>query len=169
MTPPEKLAELTAEQRSKVDELLYGHSLLNDQTGRTCRICGCTDDDCTDCVKRIGEPCIWILPDLCSGCDLEWSITTNADIAFADMESQVGRIAIKVQKNGKPAWITDPSSQQIYARGYRAAVKLHFGPPINQGIPADWHSAHFAGDSRQAAQDVAQRWALEIVRRYQTW
>lgn len=33
-----------------------------------CRVCGCTDDDCTECVKKTGEPCHWVEFDLCSAC-----------------------------------------------------------------------------------------------------
>lgn len=35
---------------------------------RTCRVCGCTDDDCTECVEATGEPCSWVEDDLCSRC-----------------------------------------------------------------------------------------------------
>ncbi len=35
---------------------------------RSCRVCGCTDDDCSGCVERTGEPCYWIEDDLCSAC-----------------------------------------------------------------------------------------------------
>lgn len=34
----------------------------------TCRRCGCTDVDCSDCVERTGLPCHWIEKDLCSAC-----------------------------------------------------------------------------------------------------
>lgn len=34
----------------------------------SCRVCGCTDDDCSGCVERSGEPCHWVEPDLCSAC-----------------------------------------------------------------------------------------------------
>jgi hypothetical protein len=34
----------------------------------TCRICGCTDTDCTWCVVLTGERCHWTEPDLCSAC-----------------------------------------------------------------------------------------------------
>src|SRR5205809_346714 len=34
----------------------------------SCRVCGCTDEDCSGCVERTGEPCYWIEPDLCSAC-----------------------------------------------------------------------------------------------------
>jgi len=33
-----------------------------------CQVCGCTDEDCTDCVDRTGEPCAWVEPALCSAC-----------------------------------------------------------------------------------------------------
>ncbi len=34
----------------------------------TCRVCGCTDHDCSQCAERTGEPCHWVEPDLCSAC-----------------------------------------------------------------------------------------------------
>jgi hypothetical protein len=34
----------------------------------TCRVCGCTDDHCPQCIKKTGNPCYWIEPDLCSAC-----------------------------------------------------------------------------------------------------
>jgi hypothetical protein len=35
---------------------------------RTCRVCGCTDNDCSGCIERTGVPCRWVEPDLCSAC-----------------------------------------------------------------------------------------------------
>lgn len=35
---------------------------------RTCRKCGCTDNDCRGCIERTGQPCSWIEDDLCSAC-----------------------------------------------------------------------------------------------------
>jgi len=35
---------------------------------RACRVCGCTDDNCEQCVEKTGEPCHWVEPDLCSAC-----------------------------------------------------------------------------------------------------
>jgi ParB family chromosome partitioning protein len=40
---------------------------------RTCRVCGCTDNDCRGCIERTGEPCHWVAPDLCSACEGEES------------------------------------------------------------------------------------------------
>lgn len=38
---------------------------------RRCRVCGCTDDDCRQCVEKTGEPCRWVEADLCSACQNE--------------------------------------------------------------------------------------------------
>ena len=35
---------------------------------QTCRVCGCTDDDCSQCIEKTGGPCHWVEPDLCSAC-----------------------------------------------------------------------------------------------------
>lgn len=38
------------------------------QLVRSCRVCGCTEDDCSGCIERTGEPCYWVAADLCSAC-----------------------------------------------------------------------------------------------------
>lgn len=38
---------------------------------RSCRICGCTNWDCRQCIEKTGEPCSWIEEDLCSACENE--------------------------------------------------------------------------------------------------
>lgn len=43
-------------------------SYPSDQSVRACRECGCTDDDCLQCVLKTGEPCHWVEWDLCSAC-----------------------------------------------------------------------------------------------------
>lgn len=35
---------------------------------RTCRVCGCTDSDCRQCIEATGKPCHWVQADLCSRC-----------------------------------------------------------------------------------------------------
>lgn len=35
---------------------------------RACRVCGCTDDDCRQCIEQTGQPCHWVADDLCSAC-----------------------------------------------------------------------------------------------------
>jgi hypothetical protein len=33
-----------------------------------CRHCGCTAQDCSQCVERTGDSCFWITPQVCSAC-----------------------------------------------------------------------------------------------------
>lgn len=44
---------------------------------QTCRICGCTDDDCSQCIEKTGDACYWIEDDLCSACTGELEIQTE--------------------------------------------------------------------------------------------
>lgn len=37
-------------------------------TPRRCRVCGCTNDDCRQCIAKTGRPCYWVELDLCSAC-----------------------------------------------------------------------------------------------------
>lgn len=46
---------------------------------RSCRICGCTDDDCSQCVEKTGMPCSWVEDDLCSACHVEPPVKALAD------------------------------------------------------------------------------------------
>lgn len=35
---------------------------------KKCRVCGCTDDDCKQCLSAQGYACFWVEDDLCSRC-----------------------------------------------------------------------------------------------------
>jgi hypothetical protein len=35
---------------------------------RKCRVCGCTENNCKQCIKKTGKPCTWVEEDLCSAC-----------------------------------------------------------------------------------------------------
>lgn len=53
----------------------------------TCRVCGCTDGDCSGCIEVSGHPCSWVEEDLCSRC--ADGILAVADAAAEVHESQV--------------------------------------------------------------------------------
>jgi hypothetical protein len=42
--------------------------LLQEVLVRRCRVCGCTDYDCSQCVEKTGDACSWVEADLCSAC-----------------------------------------------------------------------------------------------------
>ncbi len=35
---------------------------------RKCRVCGCTDNNCRQCIEKTGSPCHRVEKDLCSAC-----------------------------------------------------------------------------------------------------
>jgi hypothetical protein len=38
---------------------------------KTCRECGCTEEDCKQCIEKTGKPCTWVEDDLCSACAIK--------------------------------------------------------------------------------------------------
>lgn len=50
-------------------------------------MCGCTDADCAGCIWLRGEPCRWVLPDLCSSC-------VDADVLLGVLEQFAGRMSV---------------------------------------------------------------------------
>jgi hypothetical protein len=40
----------------------------NEEYERSCRVCGCTEDNCQQCIEKTGQPCHWVEEDLCSAC-----------------------------------------------------------------------------------------------------
>jgi len=54
-----------------LEKTYTGHSKLEtseETKGRVCRICACTDDNCSMCIKLTGQPCHWVEENLCSAC-----------------------------------------------------------------------------------------------------
>jgi ParB/RepB/Spo0J family partition protein len=62
----EAAAEMLEPKKKKAQ--LKKKKLAETDAVRKCRICGCTDDDCQQCVEKTGEPCYWVEDDLCSAC-----------------------------------------------------------------------------------------------------
>lgn len=54
--------------REDAENVLAGYAARNDLTPCCCG-CGCTDDDCSQCIEDTGAPCKWVKPGLCSVCD----------------------------------------------------------------------------------------------------
>jgi hypothetical protein len=48
----------------EVRELLRMIDPITDQ----CAVCDCTENDCSQCVERTGEPCYWAREGVCSAC-----------------------------------------------------------------------------------------------------
>lgn len=55
--------------------------MQNDTKTKACRVCGCTDINCKQCIEKTGEPCYWIEPNLCSACHLPTAKSIEQDLA----------------------------------------------------------------------------------------
>lgn len=65
-----RLDEAAGDMGRAIDELeaLITTGPGGDYVRLRCRKCGCTDDDCSGCIERTGEPCYWVERDLCCVC-----------------------------------------------------------------------------------------------------
>jgi hypothetical protein len=43
-------------------------TILPENDSESCRVCGCTDEDCSWCITLTGDPCAWEQPGLCTAC-----------------------------------------------------------------------------------------------------
>ena len=62
---PELMYKLASSICITMNEML---AAVETPTSGVCRVCGCTDDDCRQCIEKTGVPCHWVEPDLCSAC-----------------------------------------------------------------------------------------------------
>lgn len=75
---PDELAAL-------VEEVFIARAQERPHPDIACRVCGCTDKDCSGCIARTGRPCHWVERDLCSAC--------APPVAELDADQQAVRLA----------------------------------------------------------------------------
>lgn len=80
-----------------------------------CRVCGCTDNDCRQCIEATGHPCYWVQPDLCSACDgqvkavrvvcsfkdsagMDQTLSFDVDITIGDEAAEIKEACIAALK-----------------------------------------------------------------------
>jgi hypothetical protein len=79
--------------RTLSEALLEMVRLTKAQPQQACRVCGCTEDDCSGCVERTGERCFWVAPDLCSACWPEAEAKAEHDLAHVAQSSPPAKTA----------------------------------------------------------------------------
>jgi hypothetical protein len=65
------------------------------QHKRTCRVCGCTDDDCSRCIEKTGEPCHWVEEGLCSACAQNIQQDENKNYFIASLFVKLNGVIIR--------------------------------------------------------------------------
>lgn len=91
-----------------------------------CRVCGCTQDNCEQCIEKTGQPCTWVEKDLCSACTE--SVTNEdepasaepakeepniKDLIFQAQEAQAKGEYEESERLWKKAVVIDPKSKTI--------------------------------------------------------
>jgi len=87
---------------------------MNSLPLRACRVCGCTDADCSGCISRTGKPCHWVSADLCSACASGF----NTLIKVKRGETNVAAVRV----SGKTYRASSTSSEQHACEAVAAKV-----------------------------------------------
>ena len=66
-----------------VDPIVAYLTLGGEEPEQACRVCGCTEGDCSQCIAASGKPCYWVKRDLCSRCDSEAKAKPKAEARAA--------------------------------------------------------------------------------------
>lgn len=83
-----------------------------DENIQRCRVCGCTEDNCKQCIEKTGSPCYWVEEDLCSACALKpeeksqpiSTLLNNSDMNFFQQLAADGKVDLSLRiysKDGK--------------------------------------------------------------------
>lgn len=121
----------------------------------TCRVCGCTESDCRECLKASGSPCYWVEADLCSRCLIEslpGAARFSRDEVIAAGEEwnfNCGPGALCAVLGMKPAQLR-PHLLDFERKGYTNPT-LMFG--VLKGLKVD-HYPTYRGDDPAAADDM---------------
>jgi hypothetical protein len=108
---------------------------------RTCRECGCTDLDCSDCVARTGQPCWWVAPELCSACgemvDDRLVVFPVANVAGEDVCAPGRTVAVPATPAGTPVTFYRGRADQPGGSGdiYQVGGAMMFLQPVS---PCYW-------------------------------
>lgn len=62
---------------------------------RACRVCGCTQNDCRQCIEKTGSPCSWVEPDLCSAC-----VPTAGDLKLSKLDRFPADVLAALDRKG---------------------------------------------------------------------
>ena len=85
---------------------------------RTCRMCGCTDDDCSECIEKTGAHCHWVEPDLCSAC-VTTIIENPGVIRSLSVRSGSGNTAARGTKSSSASPGSSSDTRSTISRSWR--------------------------------------------------
>lgn len=77
-----------------------------------CRVCGCTQNDCRQCIEKTGSPCYWVEDDLCSACVEETGAVQSSTLPAGS--NQTGNEVERVEEKTNTGSSTpDPYQEHV--------------------------------------------------------
>ena len=93
----------------------------------SCRVCGCTDEDCSGCIAKTGSPCNWVELDLCSACATPMQIKeSHAPAPKEPKKTKPKKASVKKAKKAKPA-------KKAKSKVSGKSARRFFGIPTSYG------------------------------------
>lgn len=116
-----------------------------------CRICGCTQYDCSGCIDRTGEPCGWAEPGLCTACvgtvqlrleEAERKVRFLEALVVAPPPEEVDAEAIRLEERQACFEIADRQAQarpmSTMAWAIRSAILARGGVSAGEAGPGPY-------------------------------
>lgn len=123
--------------------------LPDNASEQKCRVCGCTENNCEQCIKLTGHPCHWVEVDLCSACQDAIDTVKNQssnknliDMNFFEQLAASGNVDLTMrimQKNDKLTLNIMPGSNSstfkpILITGTAAELDAEFFSTVIPGV-----------------------------------
>ncbi|MEO6610714.1 MAG: hypothetical protein ABIT05_01235 [Chitinophagaceae bacterium] len=144
---PEALNKCIERAKDWINEQVKDSATQPAVKERTCRVCGCTQDNCQQCIDKTGGPCHWVEEDLCSACvdkpieTNDQSSKNNNDMNFFQQLSGQGDVDITIRilkKNDKITLNVIPGGtsklQPILATGTPEELDEEFFKSVMPGV-----------------------------------
>lgn len=97
-----------------------------------CRICGCTDDDCRQCIEKTGEPCCWVEADLCSACEGTFEqLAQDAERSAAEAGFDIKDAFDQIRAALREGACTQEDAVEAVTAAFTA---VNFELPVHQGV-----------------------------------
>ncbi len=86
-------------ETEKLDQVGAGRQVRSVTSVRRCRVCGCTEIDCSQCIELTGVACHWVETDLCSRCQAEEALVKGQPTAWNYLQAIKAIAAAEVQRD----------------------------------------------------------------------
>jgi hypothetical protein len=102
-------------------------------------LCGCTDDNCQDCIEITGHPCTWIECDLCSRCADEMEDdSSDSSGGYWMGDKEIFTPLMSMDTHQLLTLLRDASIQVAMQQGFGPQGRRILADHIGIDLKADW-------------------------------